>query len=90
MEWNRRNGIEALVPRQRRRHEIAQRQGQGLNAAVLVEMNQIAQSTFIRSKTICRIETAQPVTAYAAAAFRVQGIGILKRRTATDAEEFSA
>ena len=90
MQRNRRNPIETLIERQRRRHQIAQRPGQRPDAAIFIKVNQVAQHAFISAKTVCRVETSQPVTAYAAAALGIQWKGILKRRAATDAEEFGA
>jgi hypothetical protein len=53
-------------------------------------VNQVAQHALISAKTVGRIEASQPVTANAAAALGIQRKGILKRRTANNAEEFGA
>jgi hypothetical protein len=53
-------------------------------------VNQVAQHAFISPKTICRIETSQPMTANTAPALSIERKSILKRRAASDAEEFGA
>ena len=88
VQRHRHNGIEALVPRQGRSQQVAQRPRQGRDPAVFKEMDQSRRDAFVGAEAIGRVKTAKAAAAQSAAAFGIQRKAILKWRPATDAEKF--
>jgi hypothetical protein len=87
MEGYRRDGVEPLVSRQRGCQQFAQGPGQGLDACVLVKMNEIPKNAFVGPVAVSRLKTAKAAAAQPATAFGIQWKLVCERGSATLAEE---
>ncbi len=89
MQRHRDDQIELLLARQRDRHQVSEHARQGLHAAVLKKMNQLAQRAFVRSVRVDRVESGKPQPAQRAAAVFIQRKAIQERSPAGCAEKLS-
>ena len=88
VQRHRHDGVEALISRQRVREKSGERAGQRPHTGIFVKVDELAECAFIRAVAIGRIKTTKAAAAQCAAAFLIQRVAVLERRSATTAEKF--
>ena len=73
VQRNGHHAIEALIARQGRRQQIAERPGQRLHSIVFIEVDELPQRAFVGAETVGPIEAAQSGPAKRAASLSVYG-----------------